>query len=122
MITKKELFSFITTYQSFEKAIERMEEAISGSKYGCNLFESDWYNSVGKMFDVFLESHFTEVGRDLIYYYLFENCEHIIYEKNDNNLFDKEKEKIYKLNSIDDLWNYMTNSKRIKDYVKEINN
>ena len=116
MITKKELHSFIIAHQSFEEAIERIEEAISGSKYGCNLFESDWYNSVGKMFDIFLESHFTEAGCDLIYWWLYENVDKIIYEKVDPDLFNGETEVEYNVENFDDLWNYMIKHK--EDYFK----
>jgi len=116
MITKQELFSFITAYQSFEEAIERMEEAISGSKYGCNLFESDWVNSVNGMLDIFIESNFTESGSDLINWWLFEDVDHSLTETVDPDLFNGETKVEYDVNDLEDLWNYMIKFK--KDYFK----
>ena len=116
MIVKKDLYCFIAEFQSFEKAIERMEKAISGRKYGCNLFETDWYESVGKMLDTFLESHFTEDGCDLITWWLFEDVDHIIYEHVDPDLFNGEIEIEYDVNEFDRLWSYMV--KHEKDYFK----
>ena len=116
MITKKELFDFITAYQNFDDAITRIEEAISGSKYGCNLFASDWYDSVGKMLDVFLESHFSNHGRDLIYWWLFEDVDKIIYQKVDPDLFNGETEVEYNVENFDDLWIHIIKHK--EDYFK----
>ena len=74
MLSKKLFVEFLTQYQIFNSAFERIEEALMRKKYSSNLFESDWYESVGNMLDLFLESHFTEEGRDLINAYLFEDC------------------------------------------------
>lgn len=114
MITKEEFIKFINEYKLFDKAIERLEYAISGSKYGCNLFESDWYNSVGTMLDIFLDSHFTEVGVDCIIWWLFEDVDHIITQTVDPDLFNGKSEIEYNVNDINDLWNYMIKFK--KDY------
>jgi thymidylate kinase len=75
MITKEEFTQYITEFQKFDEAIERIEIALNGSKYGCNLWESDWYGNVSKMLDIFIDSHFTEKGADWVYYYLFENID-----------------------------------------------
>ena len=125
MITKELFIKFITNYQIFDKAVDRISTALIGNSaptyYCTNVYESDWYSAVEDMLDSFLCNNFTNDGIDLIYYFLFENCDHIIYEKQ-NDLFNKEKEIKIELKTIDDLWNYMTNNNRIKIYVKEINN
>ena len=116
MITKKELYDFITKYQVFSDAVDRMEEAISGKKFRCNLFETDWYDAVGCMLDIFLDSHFTEDGCNLITWWLWEDVDKIIYETVDPDLFNGETEIEYNIESFDNLWNYMIKHK--KDYFK----
>ena len=123
MITKKHFVDFITKFQEFEDSVDRISLALSGRKYAIDLFECDWYDAVGQMLDTFLKSHFTDDGCDVINYYLFEDCEHVIYEKQDKDLFNtEEKEITYHLDTLDDVWKYITDKQRIKDYVKEINN
>ncbi len=117
MITKEHFIDFITEYQNFDKAIERLEIAISGKKYGCNLFESDWYESVARMFDVFLESFFTDDGQDVITWWLFEDVDHIIWQKTDPDLFNGKSEIEYNVNDIEDLWNYLFKYK--EDYLND---
>ena len=117
MITKEELKEFIDEYQTFDSAMERVEEAISGRKYGLNLFECDWYESVGKLLDIFLKSHFTDDGVDLITWWLFEDVDHIIYQKVNPDLFSGETKVEYDVNDLDDLWKYMITYE--KDYLKD---
>lgn len=117
MITKKEFINFIEEYQKFDKAVERLEEAISGKKYGCNLFESDWFQAVGRMFDIFLESHFNEDGQDLINWFVFEDVNHIITYKTDPDLFGNSEIK-YDVNDINDFWNYLVTYK--EEYFKDV--
>ena len=116
MITKKEFYKFISSYQEFYNGLERFERAITGKKFTCNLFETDWGDAVGRMLDAFLESHFTEHGIDLITWWLFEDVDKIIYQKLDPDLFNGETEVEYDVNTFDNLWNYMI--KYEKDYIK----
>ena len=114
MITKELFFKFIKEYQAFDKAIERLEIALSGKKYGCNLFDCDWFMSVGLMLDIFLNSHFKEEGQDLINWWLFDDVDHIIWQKVDPDLFNGSSEIEYNVNELEDLWNYLIKYK--KDY------
>ena len=68
MITKEQFINFITSYKKFAEGIDRIEEAFGHSVY---LFETDWYEAVGKMLDYFIESHFTEIGCDSIFWWMF---------------------------------------------------
>ena len=113
MITKSEFSDFVKEYNEFSNAIDRISEAISPGYYGgCNLFESDWYNAVGQMFDTFVYSHFTEKGADWIFYYMFENIDDKLVTINDEDMFgDKKKE--YHLNSIDELWDFLLTDKKL---------
>lgn len=119
MITKEEFTKYITEFQNFEQAIDRMEEAISGSRHACNLWESDWYDSVGRMLDTFLDSHFTEKGIDWVSYYLFETVDDkLVTIKTEADMFNEEKEIEYHLNSIDELWNFLLTDKEL--YFKNV--
>ena len=119
MITKEEFIQYITEFQKFDEAIERIEVAIGGSKWSCNLWESDWYGNVSKLLDIFINSHFTEKGADWVYYYLFENIDDkkVIIEVED--MFGIEK-KEYHLNSIDELWDFLLTDKKL--YFKDVQN
>lgn len=119
MITKEEFNKFITEFQSFNKAIDRIEEALTGRSYSCTLFESDWVASVEKMLDVFMESHFTDKGIDWICYYLFETIDdHLVKVTISADLFNKEHEVEYHLNSIDELWDFLLANKKL--YFKNV--
>ena len=110
MITKEEFTKFINQYQIFNKALDRLSEALSGSKYGLPLFETDWGEAVGKMLDIFLDSHFTETGVDWIAYYLFESVEDKKVTITKKDMFG-EKEFEYHLNSLDELWDFLLTNK-----------
>ena len=116
MITQEEFNSFINSYQTFERAVERVEKAIAGKGHYCYIYETDWFEAVGKMLDIFLESHFTEDGQDLITWWLFEDVEHIIWQTVDPDLFHGKSEIEYNVEEIWDLWDYMVRYK--KDYFK----
>ena len=48
------------------------EKFLSGDRsHRVNLWESNWVDAVGKMWDDFIYSHFTEEGIDWINYYFF---------------------------------------------------
>ena len=119
MISKEEFFNFITHYQTFDKAFDRIENALFGRKYGSNLYEADWVESVGGMLDVFINSHFTEEGASWINYYLFEDIEDkLVKIKIEADLFEGKKELEYHLNSLEELWNFLlTNTKQ---YFKNV--
>lgn len=115
MITKEIFKEIIDLDQIFKKGIERIETAIGGEPYSISgLWESDWVMAHEKMFDTFIQSYFTEIGQDLIYWWLYESVDKIIYQKIDSNLFEDKKEIQFDVNSIDDLWDYMIKYK--EDY------
>lgn len=117
MITKELFIRFIDEYNTFESSFERIEIAIYGKKYSSDLFESDLYRSVEIIVDTFLHSHFTKSGVDLIYWWLFEDVEKIIYEKAEKTeFFDEFKEdKETSVETIGELWDYMEKHKN--DYL-----
>ena len=105
MITKKQFIDFITSFKEFEEGINRFDCAITGRSYPTILFETDWYEAVGKLLDIFLDTHFTEEGCEVLTWWLFEDVDHIIYDK--PNLFSEGKNIEYDINDIEDLWNYL---------------
>lgn len=107
MITENEFTYFISNYKTFEDGINKIEEALTGKNY-FTLWESDWTQAVGLMFDTFIESHFTEAGQDLINDFTFDEWRGAIYD-DDNNV-------IAKIESLDELWNYMIDNK--ENYFK----
>ena len=117
MITKEEFTKYLTQYQIFDKAMDRLSEALSGSKYGLPLLETDWGDAVGKMLDIFLDSHLTVDGADWVTYYLFEDIEDKLVEIIEPaDMFNKEKKIEYHLNSLDELWDFLLTDK--KTYFK----
>ena len=120
MITKEQLSEFLDRYSNFDRAVTRMGEAISGKSYpyNTNLFETDWYTHVSEMYDIFLESHFTDEGIDWINYYFFEDIEdHLVTVTVSADLFNKEHEVEYHLNSVDELWDFLLTNKKL--YFKD---
>ena len=69
--------------------------------------ESDWCEAVGKMLDTFVDSHFTEEGADLVFYYIFEE---------NKKVYSNNKE--YSFDTIDDLWKILTED--VKLYFKNV--
>jgi hypothetical protein len=116
MITKEEFIKFIKSYQTFVSGTDRLFEALTGSKYN-NVFETDWGNAVGQMLDTFIESHFTEVGADYVFWWLFEEVDHKIWRTVDPDLFNGKSVIEYDVNDIEDLWKYLIKFK--KDYFKD---
>lgn len=119
MITKEEFTKYISEYQRFDEGLERLSEALSGSKYGIPIFECDWAEAVGKMLDCFLDSHLTVDGADWVTYYMFEDVEDKkVTIKKPEDMFNKETEIEYHLNSIDELWDFLLTDK--KKYFKNV--
>jgi len=117
MISKELFIKFLSQYQRFDQAYERIDEALMGKKYHSNLYDSDWYDAVGNMLDLFLESHFTDNGQDLINAYLFEDCREFWVNK-DKTLFEDEKEEYYEFNSLEELYDVMLKFKN--DYFLNV--
>ena len=64
MITKELFIKFIQKFIDFNLRIEEIANSISGDS---DLFWAcDWFESVGYMYDYFIESHFSEEAADLI--------------------------------------------------------
>ena len=118
MISKEEFIDFIKAYEEFEKGIENIEKSLSGNKsYAVNLWESSWVDAVGKMWDNFMYSHFTETGCDLINWWKYEDVDHVITQTIDPDLFNGKCTIQYDVNDVNNLWNYLI--KFSSDYFKQ---
>ena len=118
MITKEEFVKFISSYQKFDKGVQRLEKSIFGRNI-YSIFESDWCEAVGRMLDTFLDSHFTDTGIDWISYYLWEDVDDkAAYVKQDKDMFNEEKQIRYPLDTIDELWNFLLTDKTL--YFKNV--
>lgn len=118
MINKEEFIDFIKNYQNFVDKISKFDMSITGKSYPSILYETDWYKSVDDMLDIFLFSHFTDEGFDLICWWLFENVDKIVYIKKEKDIFNEEEEIKYDLNKLEDLWNFLLMDSKI--YFKNV--
>jgi hypothetical protein len=114
MITKEEFVKYISSYQKFGESVERLEKSITGKNNIYFIFETDWCEAVGKMLDVFLDSNFTDYGIDWISYFLWEDVnDKAAYVKQEEDMFNEEKEIRYPLDTIDELWDFLLTDKKL---------
>ena len=119
MITKEEFIKFIQSYQEFENSVDRFDKAITGKSYPSILYETKWYEAVGRMLNSFLDSHFTDYGIDWICYFLFEDVDDkAAYIKQEGDMFNEEKEIRYPLDTIEELWDFLLTDKKL--YFKNV--
>ena len=119
MITKGEFIKFIQSYIEFQDSVDNFDKAITGKSYPSILFETKWYEAVGRMLDSFLDSHFTDYGIDWICYFLFEDVDDkAAYIKQEGDMFNEEKEIRYSLESADELWDFLLTDKKL--YFKNV--
>lgn len=109
MITKEEFFKFIENYNQFCEGIKRLEKVFTGGQnFSIGFFECDWVDSVSRMLDTFVYSHFTDKGVDWIYYFLFETIEDKkVTVTKEKDMFNEEEKTEYHLNTLDALWNFL---------------
>ena len=92
--------------ENFVKAIELMKAFndkvdLLSDNLEINIIESDFYSIPAQLFDNFIESVCTEDGAELVFWWMYEDVEKMIYES------DESSEKVYHLDTVDDLFNYM---------------
>lgn len=92
--------------ENFVKAIELMKAFndkvdLLSDNLNIDIIESDFYSIPAQLFDNFVESVCTEDGAELVFWWMYEDVEKMIYES------DESSEKVYHLDTVDDLFNYM---------------
>jgi hypothetical protein len=117
MINKEQFIKAVTKYKEFCKGVEALSQTVCDSKY--SIYETKWIDAVGQIFDIFVDSNFTDKGTDLIFYYLFENPDDkAIYIKQDKDIFNEEKEIRYPLDTVEELWNFLLTDTKL--YFKNV--
>ena len=104
MVSKKLLKDTIQLFNSIRTTLEITEMENSG-----------FADKIYQLFDNFIETFgFTDEGSDLFYWWMYEDVEKVIYEKPEPDLFNNSEEKIeVKVETIDELWDYMTKNNEI---------
>lgn len=117
MITKEKFIRAIAKYKEFSKGAEALSQVVCDSKY--SIYETKWIDAVGQIFDIFVDSNFTDEGADWIFYYLFEDPDDkAAYVKQEGDMFNEEKEIRYPLNTVEELWNFLLTDKNL--YFKNV--
>ena len=96
MITFNHFEEAIKIIQEFSQEIDKFEEM------GYYIAEMPIVDMTSQLLDVFIKSHFTEKGTDLVYWWLYENVEKVITLENN--------EKVY-IETLEDLWDFMITDK-----------
>ena len=96
MITFNHFEEAIKIIQEFSQEIDKFE------KMGYYIAEMPIVDMTSRLLDLFIKSHFTEKGTDLIYWWLYENVEKVITLENN--------EKVY-IETLEDLWDFMISDK-----------
>lgn len=89
----------IKQYQDFNKYLDNLKDA------GLDLFETDLIEKAYTIFDTWIESILNEEGQDLIYWWLFEDVEKIIYEDGKDDI---------NVEKLEDLYTYMNSLNMFK--------
>lgn len=117
MITEEKFIRAIAKYNEFTKGVEALSQVVCDSKY--SIYETKWIDAVGQIFDIFVDSNFTDKGADWIFYYLFEDPDDkAAYVKQEEDMFNEEKEIRYPLNTVEELWNFLLTDKNL--YFKNV--
>jgi hypothetical protein len=99
------------TFREFNreiKLITSIEEKMTS--FGINT--SDFADEVYELFDMFILSHFTSKGVDLIIRWIYDG-EKVITEIKEADLFNKKEVIVINVETIEDLWDYMYKNKEI---------
>lgn len=106
------------TFEEFKEQIDLIKAVHKNldelNKLHFDIFDTDLINNCLKIFDNFIVSHFTEVGSDLVFWWLYEDVKKIIYKTVSPDIFTKERKEIeINVEKIEDLWEYMIKSKKV---------
>lgn len=106
MITLKELKEAVDSLNKINKFNDEFYNL-----HKIDISETDAIQEGWRLFDMFIESHFTDEGYDLIFWWMYEDVPKIIYQ---NTIFGKEE---INVENIEDLWKYLISEKEL--YFKQ---
>ena len=86
---------FVNGLNTYIKSIEFLEAL---DDIGLNLYESPLSTSNDSLFDIWINTFVTQDGSDLIYWWLFEDVDKVIY---------KDNKVVATLETVEDLFDYM---------------
>ena len=86
---------FVNGLNTYIKSIEFLEAL---DDIGLNLYESPLSTSNDSLFDIWINTFVTQDGSDLIYWWLFEDVDKVIY---------KDDKVVATLETVEDLFDYM---------------
>lgn len=101
MITKEGFIKLMECWKKMNKISDSL------SDLHIDILNSDLYEIPSEIVDLYLNEFFTSEGVDLIYWWMFEDVDKIIYYE------DKSKED---LTTLESFWEYLTCNKNI--YIK----
>lgn len=93
--------NFVKTVLAYQSGLDWIENA---NNIGIDLIETPIMNAVDTVFDSYLQGILNDDGIDLVYWWLFEDVDKIIY---------KDEEIIAELHTVEDLYNYIKNNKEL---------
>lgn len=114
MITKEIFKSYLENWDKFDKYITNIEKSLfPNERIFSSLKETEWFESVGVMLDLFLKTNFTKEGQDCINDYLFGRLDglHIITVIYPKDIFKEEYS--ITITNLDDLWGFLKSSNYI---------
>lgn len=101
------------TFDEFKRQVDSIDE-INRKFEAFGITESQIYEDVNMLFENFIDSHFTEEGCDLFFWWKYENVKKVIYKTVTPDIFTKEQKKIeINVEKIEDLWEYMIKHKKV---------
>ena len=112
IVTKEQFKEIINLHKTFNDELDKISETLFGNSYS-SLIECKFAESANIMFDKFIEILLTEEGEDLLYWWIYEDVDKIIYYKTPDTLFEKGKEESRSVESFDNLWDYMIENKSV---------
>lgn len=102
MITKELFIEQIKLAKEYDKYLDSIDNNLK-----IDLFETPLHEIPMKMFDIFIESHFTDEGQDLIYWWMWEDVPKVLYF---DTIFGESK---IDLENIEDLWRYLESDEEL---------
>lgn len=102
-MTLKEFTEGIKLIQKFDSLIYHLNDL------KIDVLDSSLTESTYGIFNLLMEEYFTVDGLDTISWWLYDSCPKIIYFE-EETLFGKYKKEL-KLDTIEDLWNYLNSDK-----------
>jgi hypothetical protein len=92
---KSDFIKTINSYKRYQDTLEKL------SDLGVDMWDNGFNDPTDYIFEAYIEEILNDEGQDLVYWWMFEDVEKVIYE-------DEDKEKVIaNVESIEDFYNYL---------------